>query len=305
MPQDNRKNPFSLAPALTLVVLVLLFFGSRIYVSMPVVHYICAGLLGFVAVMLPLLVYCRVCGGTFSSLFPLERPRPAARSLAFSALCVLIFMSALVKYGIFKADLPFSGVTLYGNALPYPASFLQGLSAVLFLAVLPALAEELLLRGAVFYEYRPADSVGTVLLCALFSAFLGGTFGSFLPLFFSALIFSLVRYLTGNLRCVIAIHIGYRIWVLFFEKYFALTALAEESHALYRLLLMIVAGISVVSFFHFAEKTLQDRADCGEKGPVFLPKRKRALAAFDRLTSPMLWILALVFLVTALIRLFV
>ncbi len=305
MPQNNKRNPFVLAPALTLVVLALLLIFGLIRVRGEIGQYVLCGVLTLIAFGIPLFLYMLVRGVSPETLFPFHRMRSSERRIALVGLVALISADTLVRYGLLRQPLRYLNFSLYGFTLPYPDTFSEGLVALVCVVLIPAFFEEILLRGAIPYEYRFVGAMGAGCFGAVCAACLGLSFASFFPLFCYAVFFAAVRYLTGNLLASLLVHFGYGVWALFFEKYAALMATADESLFLFRLLLTAVAGLSFVGFFHCAASSFRERADADEQPCQSLSKPKRILAWIDALTAPSLWMLLCVFLVSALIRLLV
>lgn len=301
MPVNNRKNPFVLAPALTLVVLVLLLFFRLFDAQSAIAQIFMRGVLVSLAFFIPLAVYLALRGRSLPQILPLFGMRAQAWRLSLAALVSLILWDSLFRYGILRAALPAGHLSLYGLSVPYPETLAEAVLAVFFVALLPAILEEAVFRGALFYEYRFLDPIWTVVISALLSACLGTSFPAFFALLYRALCFALVRYLTGSLAGAIAVHAGYAVFSLFLEKYFALSALAEESLPLYRLVLTVALGVSAFFFFHHAEGCLRARRD--EPAPATLSGARRQLARFDCLTAPPLALFAVVFLIAAIVRL--
>ncbi len=305
MPANNRRNPFILAPALTLVVLVLLLLSGLFAPATAMGKFILCGTLTTVGFGVPMLFYLRVRGVSPISLFPFSRMRASHLRLALSCFFSLVFFDVLLRYAMIGQEPHYGVQTLYGFSVSAPKTLAQGAVAFLCVAVIPAFFEELLFRGALFYEYRPAGTAVAAILSSLLSACFGGSFPLFPVLLYRALFYALARYLTGNLWVPVLVHIGYGGFSLFFETYFALSAVSRESLPLYRLLLVAFLGISLFFLAHYAEGCLRERGGCGEAAPPSVPQKRRPLVYYDVLTAPSLTAVVFVFLIAAVIRLLV
>ncbi|MBR7161272.1 MAG: hypothetical protein IKD07_02535, partial [Clostridia bacterium] len=157
MPENNqRKNPFLLAPALTLPILLCFGIASLVF-SKPLQNtnaYIVAAVLWIVIFGAPTGLFFWMRGGKWlsSCLKPVS-----ARSIALSVSASLLlmihasFVHSLTLEGFFDHHV----YTLYG--VPFwieadsPASLF---GAFVSLALIPALMEGLFYRGILMYEYR-------------------------------------------------------------------------------------------------------------------------------------------------------
>lgn len=305
MQANNRKNPFLLAPASALAVLVLLLIFGFFEGNGGIKTSILVGLFTAMAFGLPLLLYCLLRGARFSAVFPMQKPKKREMLLALALLCLLIFMQAMLKYALFGAEFDYREIALYGFTLPFPASLGEWVVMLLFVAVVPAVWEELMFRGAVFYEYRMVGGLVIVLLSAVLAGMMGMSFSAFPWLFLSGMVFALVRFLSGNLLVSMFLHIAYAVYTLTLEKYIWFMSLSGESRTLFFALSVIFFGISVYCFFHLAEKILRERAKTDKNEPLHVPKNKRILMVFDILTAPSLWGFLCVYVVVAVVRLFV
>ncbi len=305
MPANNRKNPFLLAPALAFAVLVLLLVFGFLTGDGGVGTLLLTSVLTLIAFGVPLVFFCFLRGASFSVLFPMRKPGKKELLLVLSALLSLIFLTAAVKYALFHTEFDYREISLYGFSFSRPESFGEGLLCLLAVAILPAVAEELVFRGALTYEYRHAGVFMGAVLASVLSAMMGLSFSSFLPLLLSALCFALVRFLTGNLAASMLVHIGYGVYTLFFEKYMWLMSFSSEAKAVYTLLTVGCFGVSFFFFMHLSERTLRERAEKGEEAPVRVTGNKRILMLFEIFTAPPLWMLLCIYLVWSVIRLFI
>lgn len=305
MQANNRKNPFLLAPASALAVLVLLLIFGFFEGNGGIKTSILVGVFTVLALGIPLVLYCFLRGARFSAVFPMQKPKKRDMLLALVSLFLLIFMQSTFRYALFGAEFDYREIALYGFTLPFPASIGEWVMMLLAVAVVPAVMEELVFRGAVFYEYRVAGGLFSVLFSAVFVGMMGMSFSAFPWLFLSGAVFALVRFLTGNLLVSMLLHIAYTVYTLTLEKYIWLMSLSDESRTLFFVLSVIFFGISLYCFFHLAEKILRERAKTEKNEPLRVPKNKRILMLFDVLTAPSLWVLLCVYLIVAVVRLFV
>ena len=305
MPANNRKNPFLLAPASAFAVLVLLFVFGFLGRDGGMMASIKVVVLTLIAFGLPLFAIPRLRNARSAELFPFRIPKRRELLLSIASLFLLIFLTAMTKYAIFGMEYDYREVSLYGFTLSFPKTTGARVIAFFSVAVIPAVMEELFFRGALFYEYRNAGTAISVWMTSLLAGMMGLSFASFPMGLVCALVFALARFLTGNLAVSMLIHILYGVYTISFEKYMWLMSSSDESRVLFSLLVGMGLGLSLIWLCHLAEKILRRRASLGEEAPICPSIRKRILCVLDILTAAPLWMLLCVYLVIAVVKLFI
>lgn len=165
------------------------------------------------SLLLPLLflVLFRGPGRTGRPLFPLGRPR---RGILFPALGICLGVCSLSNYlstwvsvliqERFPDTLPAHQATLPSEGLPLVLGLISA-------AVLPAILEELLFRGAILQGARPFGDGFAILLSALAFALCHTTVPQLIPAFLAGLLFGFFAVLSGSLWVTIAIHCCYNL----------------------------------------------------------------------------------------------
>ncbi len=221
--------------------------------------------------------------------------------LMLSAFFALVFLTAGVEFGFSDGVYGHGATVLYGFTLSAPERFGEGCLLLLSAALLPAVLEEILLRGVILDAYRHAGVTGSILLSALFSAMLGTSFGSFPVLFLAGLAFGAVRFLTGKIMAPILLHMAYGVYVLFGQGFFYRLSLSPVSRGLFTLLMLFFFGIALFFFLWFGEKVLRGRD--GE-APIRISKNRRAIVFIDVVSAPLFSVTVCLYLVVAVLRLF-
>ena len=144
-----------------------------------------------------------------------------------------------------------------------------------------------------------------VWMTSLLAGMMGLSFESFPMGLVCALVFAVARFLTGNVAVSMLIHILYGVYTISFEKYMWLMSSSDESRVLFSFLTGIFLGLSLVWFLSLAEKILRGRAIVGEEAPVCPSLRKRILCVLDIVTAAPFWMLFCVYLVIAVVKLFI
>ena len=134
---------------------------------------------------------------------------------------------------------------------------------------------------------------------------MGLSFASFPMGLVCALVFALARFLTGNLAVSMLVHILYGVYTISFEKYMWLMSSSDESRVLFSFLTGIFLGLSLIWVLGLAEKILRGRASVGEDAPVSPSLRKRILNVLNIFTAAPLWMLLCVYIIIAVVKLFI
>lgn len=144
-------------------------------------------------------------------LFPLVRPR---RGILFPALGICLGLCSLSNYlstwvsvliqERFPDTLPVHQAALPSEGIPLVLGLISA-------AVLPAILEELLFRGAILQGARPFGDGFAILLSALAFALCHTTVPQLIPALLAGLLFGFFTVLSGSLWVTIAIHCCYNL----------------------------------------------------------------------------------------------
>lgn len=290
MPTNNRrKNPFTLAPALTFVVLALFivfgFFDVKNHVAMAILT---------VIVFFGVFIAYLFCRGNLLLRIPNKKISGEGVWLAFFGAVLMILLSSLWKFGVLR-----SGADTLS---PLPNSFGQGIFMAITLALVPAVCEEYFFRGIVMLEYRFAGVFGAVLFSALLFAVAHLSLAMFPMYFFSGIVLALVVFVTGDVKVAVFSHFVYNLFMLFAERRVYLLALDGESRVLFILLFGVLFFLALFAFFRIAALCLRARAE--DEPPIRVPKGKGFWVFTDIISAPSLWLVLVCFLVFAILDIF-
>lgn len=166
-----------------------------------------------VSLLIPLLVLAVMVPSprTKLPLFPLERPR---KGIFFSAMGICLGVCILSNYlsswitVVLQKSFP-EAVPIYRADIP-----VQGTGMVLGLisiAVLPAVMEELLFRGAILQAVRPFGDGFAILVSALAFTLCHTTVPQLIPALLAGLLFGFFTVLSGSLWVTVCIHCCYNL----------------------------------------------------------------------------------------------
>ncbi len=290
MPTNNRRNnPFTLAPALTFVVLALFivfgFFDVTNHIAIAVLTAIT-----FLGVMIAYLFF----RGNLLLRIPNRKISGEALWLSLFAALAMILFSSLWRFGV-----------LHNSAYTpqaAPDSLGQGILMVFTLAAVPAICEEYFFRGIVMLEYRFAGVFGAVFMSALLFAVAHLSFTMFPLYFLNGIVLALVVFLSGDVKMAVFSHFLYNLFVLFSERRIYLMTLDGESRVLFILLFGVLFLLALFAFFRMAALLLGTRKQ--DEPPVRVPKGKGFWVFSDIVSTPSLWLLVICFLVFALLDIF-
>ena len=160
--------------------------------------------------------------------------------------------------------------------------------------------EEYFFRGAVMLEYRFAGVFGSAFFSALLFAAVHLSLSLFVLYFVCGLMLSFTVFLTGDVKMAVVSHILYNLYALFAERDVYLLAYDEES----RVLFLAMAGVCVLlalwGLLKVSETLLRERTE--DEPPIRVPKGKGFFVFYDIVSTPSLWLVAIVFLLFTLLR---
>ena len=175
-------------------------------------------------------------------------------STLISILCggVETMADGLVLLGTFVA-----GDNDYSASVPY---------LILAYALIPAMAEELLLRGVVISRIGKMGFASAAIVSAVLSGFMSFSLGGFLPAVFAALMMCFVLYTTGSLWACMIVRLLFNLYRLFFEVNVSAYYVSSTSRGL--LIVVIVAAVLLFGALFFGEsaRIYRDKAERIESG---------------------------------------
>ncbi len=307
MQKNNRKNPFLAAPVLICAAMIGMILlravgGSAAEASGQIV----TSVLAMAAFGVPIAAFFllgrqKKNPDRFADALCVRRCSGAERALIVWATAALVALDGFFTHGIFRAGEP-HGIFFFSATLDAPTG-ISTLGAILFLGILPAIAEEAFLRGFLRYEYRFAGR-GTALLTGLVSAMLTFSFAQAPAAFFGGVFLTFVVSASGNLLCAISARAIARSLLVIFSPMMARVSGYAESRPILLLLSLAVLCLAVPMLLFAASKTAAARGEREELPPVRVPRGHSARVIADLVSSYFLWADVLIYLVFAILALF-
>ena len=302
---NQRHNPFILAPALLLPILLFLGIAGFI-ISNPFeknISYIIIAILLVIVYGVPTVIFFRLRGGKWisSCLAPLS-----VGSLIFSISAALMMMahSTFFRSLTLGDFFDYRIYTIYGMPFRIDVDSVSSfVGAFLALALVPAVLEGIFFRGILMYEYRYGGIVLSVFMSSVLYAATSAEFISFPLYFLNGFMLSVIVFLTGNLFCSILAHIIYILFSMMGEKYLLFLAAETETRGIMLFLLLGVWLTVAIVFFESAEKLLRKRGENEQPKPIRLSRRNFLTVFYDILAVPMLGADAFCFFIFAILHL--
>ena len=285
---NERRNPFLLAPAVTLAVLIVFGVLSFIPFGKGIVAYIVA--VGSALIVFGGLVFAtfRLRGGKWWNACTQSRAR-GGWAIALSAAGVMMVQSAMIRSFLIGDAYHYRTYSFYGITLDvHTDSFGLFLLIFVMLAVLPAVWEGLLFRGFLMHEYRYGGVWVSAVLSSLLYAMTGLSFSEFPIHFLNGILLCAVVFLTGSVAFSILAHSLYGFFALSFEKYFMF--IAAETPTLSFLVLAAIGLFCVICLCGSAEKILRARGEDEDRMPMRCKKGKLPIVLWDIFSAPVIWV---------------
>lgn len=240
------KRRFCHAPAVLVLIVMTLMLVSRLLsdslLLIPTEHLGAARLLSLVylvAFPLPILLFFLLCGKR-NRVPAIHRQKGTTRFIVCSFL--LLIVCAMLTQSV--RCYWFGAVRDSGNTLQKLGVGTSFAELLLCYAALPAVLEELLLRGTVlrFYQQKYGGLCAILASAVLFSL-LHFSPEDFLSYFLSGLILGTVAYVGGSLLAVILMHFFNNLFSMYLEN--AIVKIATESNSV----VLMIFVLTVIALF--------------------------------------------------------
>lgn len=299
---NERRNPFLLAPVVTLAVLVVFGILSFIPFEKSLVAYIVG--IGSALIVFSGLIFAafRLRGRKWWDSCTQSRAKGGLPICLFAA-GIMMVQSAMIRSFLIGDVYNYRTYSFYGISLDVYTDSI-GLFILIFvlLAVLPAVWEGILFRGFLMHEYRYGGVLVSALVSSLLYAMIGVSFAEFPIHFLNGVLLCAVVFLTGNVAFSILAHSLYGLFVLSFEKYFMF--IAAETPSLSFLILATIGLFCVICFCGSAEKILRTRGESEDRMPIRCKRGKLPIVLWDIFAAPMIWADVCFFMLIGILHIF-
>ena len=137
---------------------------------------------------------------------------------------------------------------------------------VLVYAVLPALCEELLLRGMVFSQLKDSGFAAAAAVSAVMSGLMGFSLGGFIPAVVAAAVSCFVFYTTGSLWSCVIVKLLFNLYRLFWESNISAYYTSTASKGLILVVMFVLLFLSGALFFGESARIYRQEAQRAREG---------------------------------------
>lgn len=275
--KDNKPRGIAgayAAPALMIVIIVLFAAANLIdvgkitgnmnpYLSVAILEIVCLGL--------PTVFFCILRGSSYKGKLRLHFLGKHHLTVMLYALvimaCIGMAMS-LALYWLFPEPFAASATGLLESGAAKAGGY-DGIYAILCFCVIPAILEELLIRGVILAEYSVYGAGVSVFLSALMFSMLHFS-PVRLPIYFACgIILAMLALMTNSIIASAIVHVLYNVFSMYFENY--IYKLAGKSSGGLVLLMFIVVTlllVSLVLFFRRGKILYRYKAEDNEPSPM-------------------------------------
>ncbi len=301
------KAPYA-PPLLVLCTFVLLLLSHL--VDTAVLNrdneYIGAILLQILIFVIPAILYCKLCGETFTERIRMRPIRP-------SHIPFVLFMAVLMVCGSLLTSILTGGIaslngnfTLYGTFVARTATPIDIVYSILAYALLPAVGEELIYRSILCAEYEKYGVAVSVTVSSLFFAMLHFSIPLFLTYLLLGVLLACAMYATRSFFTPFLLHLCYNIFCLFGQPYLSAFYINAGSTEIFVFCLVVVFLLFAAFASGEARKIYhiyaQNNADSSYTVPLELKQYPKRI--LGTLFTPVFAICLLIWLITAIVNLF-
>lgn len=195
--------------------------------------------------------------------------RIGARHIFFMLFAALFMMSAsMIASVIFGGAYSMAkGFTLLGVFTAGEHEFsVSWPYLVLVYAALPALCEELLLRGMVFSQLKDSGFAAAAAVSAVMSGLIGFSLGGFIPAVVAAAVCCFVFYTTGSLWSCVIVKLLFNLYRLFWESNIAAYYTSTASKGLILVVMFVLLFLSAALFFGESARIYRQESQRAREG---------------------------------------
>jgi membrane protease YdiL (CAAX protease family) len=246
----------------------LLLFVLRVldrYMGLPLNAATRSLLLPVLVFFLPALVFIRARGEGYTRALRLRRPFAMQIPLLAFALVAIFSGCSLLS-------ILFGGIESLGNSQMIYEEFTTKslfalIAAVPFLAVIPAVLEELLFRGVLCVELERRGALRAVLISALFFALIHFDLANLLVYFYAGILLALTLYATDSLPATMLLHACYNLLSLFAQRFLAAFYAFTGSVELFLFFFILIFLLSLILFARECARLYRMRDEANVRPP--------------------------------------
>jgi len=229
-------------------------------------------------VILELLAIVFPCYLVLLSIYPKKSAAEQMRSVGFHKISpryvfFMLFAALFLMGSSMAVSIIFGGVYSFADGLTLLGTFVAGSNEytnalpylILAYVIVPAIAEELLLRGVILSQLDGVGFAAATAVSALASALLGFSLGGAVPAMFVACLMCFVFYTTGSVWACIIVRLIFNLYRLFLESNISAYYVSLSSRGLFLTVLLIIFLISGALFFGESARIYRESAASDDK----------------------------------------
>jgi membrane protease YdiL (CAAX protease family) len=182
----------------------------------------------------------------------------------FIVFSALFMMSASIVISMLfgGAESSAQGLTLLGTFTAGKNDHMASIPYLVLVYVLvPAFAEELLLRGMVFSNLRGLGFASAAVISACLSGLMSFSLGGFIPAAFAGLVSCFVLYTTGSLWACVIVRIAFNLYRLLLEVNICAYYVSAQSRELIVAVMLLAFLLFGALFFGECSKIFRERSE--------------------------------------------
>ena len=249
-------------PAAIVCVVMLLFISAEFLLKADVLKtqnpYVVLVIIQFLVFILPCAFFSATKNSKTNaelSTYNLRLFSPKLFGLILSALSVMLFGTMLLKY---------LGYILFGfvNSTTVIYESHNALALIASTVLVPAVVEEILIRGIVFTEYeKKAGALGAIIGSSFLFALIHFDLKDFLSYLFAGIILATVLHVTRSLLATITVHLLNNTICLFTDTFLKRVSKESISSFFVIFLLTVLLLLALFAMFETLERVCSAKAD--------------------------------------------
>ncbi len=251
---DLKSIHFKL-PLLFSFIYALLAISIIIYkIALPSIEnaYLSVAVIEIITVTFPPIIYLKL-HQSKTSTYAFRPFSPDKLIIIFLSSLAMIFGSIAITVLLSRFGIIDASSSVYDNFdLPtVPNRLSDMLFASVTFALIPAICEEFLCRGLLFFEFEKYGTIPAVLISAVLFSMMHFSLGKFPLYFFCGILLGFLRAITNSALASLVAHFIYNMFALFYQQFFG--ALTEQFNE-FTIILFIALGLCFLTlFFMFGE----------------------------------------------------
>jgi len=237
------------------------------FLTLAILQIICIGL--------PAVFFCLLRGNEYRHTLGLRLMKAKHATLCVYAFLFMIsgtMALSLLLYSFFPEAFAASGMDSFSAEYSKEMAG-EGFYIAITVAILPAILEELLIRGVVRSEYSKYGGGAAIIMSSVLFGLLHFSPVRFPIYFFCGVVLALTASAADSIMPAVIVHVANNLFVLYFEKYvYKIAGKHSGGIILLVFIVVLVMLISAILFFSKAENIYWDYSASNKPAPLVKKK---------------------------------